>query len=308
MRKNLSIMTLAMMGTLLVVGPVLAEDLEGLLTQVGEEFGTAYASPFIEAFGPNQNSAMYQTAHIPWGGLKFGVGVKVMATHLDDSDKTFKRVLEDVDLGDYDPAFTGQTGDIIMEGPTVFGPTDVNGTITGYLHGIEVFKDETIPGLVETSFAPFLTPEIFVGGIFGLKGTLRYLPEMNMGDYGKTKYLGYGLQWSPNGLLPTFPIDVMVGFFSQDLTVGTLIDSTAKTYFLGVSKGVGIMTFYGGYAQEESEMTVTYVYEGDGSDVTFDASARQEDRFTLGATLGVLNVEMGLGDMTTYSAGIMFGF
>ena len=94
----------------------------------------------------------------------------------------------------------------------------------------------------------------------------------------------------------------------KELTVGTLIDSSAKTYFLGVSKDLGTVTLYGGYAQEESKMTVSYIYEADGSNVTFDASAKQEDRFTLGAALGVFNVEMGMGDMTTYSAGVMFGF
>jgi hypothetical protein len=38
---------------------------------------------------------------------------------------------------------------------------------------------------------------------------------------------------------------------------------------------------------------------------------RQESRFTIGLTLDILldlNLEAGFGDMTTYSAGLMFGF
>jgi len=308
MRKFLSVVTLLLMGAVLIAGPVQAEDLEDLLVQVGEDYGRAYASPLIEAFGPNQNSAQYQSAHIPWGGLVFGVGVKVMATHLNEGDQTFKTVLEDVDLGDYDPAYAGQTGDIVMQGPTLFGSTSEYGTVTGYLNGLPAFEMEALPGLIDSRFVPMATPEGSIGGIFGLKGTVRWFPEVQMSSYGKTKYFGYGLQWSPNGLLTNFPIDLMAGFFDQELKVGTLVDSTAKTFFLAASKDLGSITVFGGWAKEESEMTISYVYEGDGSVVTFNAAARQESRLTLGVALGALSVEMAHGDLTTYSAGLMFGF
>ena len=73
--------------------PVMAADdsLEDLLQQVGEDYAISYSSPFLYAFGPNQNSGMYQTAHIPWGGLTFGFGVKVMATHLNIADQSFSK-------------------------------------------------------------------------------------------------------------------------------------------------------------------------------------------------------------------------
>ncbi len=302
---------MVMVAMIFMVQPVMADSLEGLLEQVGQDYAISYSSPFLYAFGPNQNAGTYQTAKIPWGGITFGFGVKVMATKLNGTDKTFSKNIENVDLGDYDPAFAGQTGDVVMSGPTIFGDTNTNGTVTGYLHGIPVFRQETIPGLIETDFVPLATPEAYIGGIFGLKATFRYFPELDMSDYGKTKYLGYGLQWSPNGLIPTFPVDLMVGFFTQELKVGTLLETSAETIFIGASKDFSLLRIYGGFAKDKSDMKVAYEYLGDGSNVAFSVDGRQESHATIGVALNFLlgvNAEMNVGDMTTYSAGLMLGF
>jgi hypothetical protein len=286
------------------------DDLESLLEQVGEDYAVGYSSPFLYAFGPNQNSGMYQTANIPWTGLTFGFGVKAMAAHMSPDDQVFQSTLEDVDLGEFDSDFDGQMGNVVMGGPTIFGDTETNGTIVGYLHGMEVFRQETIPGLLETNFVPLVTPEANIGGIFGLKATVRYFPEVDMGEYGKTKYLGYGIQWNANGVLKNLPVDIMVGFFTQELKVGDLLDTSANTYFAGVSKDFSVATLYGGFAIEDSEMTVTYQEEGVDAQVDFTVDGIQDSRFTIGAAFNFilkLNVEMGIGEVNTYSAGLMFG-
>ncbi len=304
-----SLLSLALM--VVFVQPVLADDFQELLEQVGEDYATSYSSPFLYAFGPNQNSGMYQTASIPWAGLTFGAGVKVMATHLNDDDKTFSKNIENVDLGDFDPGFAGEMGTVIMSGPTVFGDTGTVGTVKGYLHGIEVFSQDAIPGLVESSFVPMFAPEAYVGGVLGLKATVRYFPEMQLSDYGKTKFFGYGLQWSPNHFFPTFPVDVMVGFFDQEMTVGSLLETNASTMYLAASKQFSLLTLYGGYAMDDSDMSVTYEYLEEGVDVRFDVEGRQDNHFTLGVALKFLlgiNLEVNAGDMTTYSGGLMFGF
>lgn len=318
-RRLASVALLVLFAVALVPGAyttALAADdnnLEELLEQVGEDYAVSYTSPFLYAFGPNQNSGMYQTASIPWTGLTFGFGVKVMAASLNSDDQTFRKVIHDVDLGDYDPDYAGQTGDIVMSGPTIFGNTDTNGTITGYVHGAPVFQQEGIPGLVETSLVPMFAPEAYIGGLYGLKFTIRYFPEIDLSDYGKTKYFGYGLQWNANGVLKDLPVDIMVGFFTQKLDVGTLMKTNASTYFAGVSKEFGILTAYGGLASESSDMEVAYTYI-DGMDtqaIGFKVDGKQKSRFTLGASInfGVnLYLEMGHGNLTTYSSGLMFGF
>lgn len=303
----LGLLSLVMLWT--TVQPAQAEDLEELLVQVGEKYAVGYSSPFIHAFGANQNAGMYQTAHIPWGGITFGFGVKVMATRLSDDDQTFSVNLENVELGDYDPAWAGYTGNVVMSGPTIFGDTDTNGHLTGYYNGLPVFDQETIPGLVDTKFVPLAAPEAYLGGVFGLKATVRYLPEVDLGDYGKTKFLGYGVQWSPNGLIEGLPVDLMVGFFTQELDVGSLIETNAKTYFLGASKKFSVLRVYGGFAKDESDMTVSYTEESTGTAIDFGVDGVQESHLTIGVGLPIgLNVEMNAGDLVTYSAGLMLGF
>lgn len=295
-----------------------AEDIDGLLTQVGEVYATAYSAPFLYTFGPNANSNMYSTAHIPWGGLTFGLGIKVMGTQINDTDKEFSVVIENVDLSAYDSSVPpGTIGTVYMSGPTIFGDTGTKGRVQGLANGVEWFNTATIPGLVESSWSPLVAPEAYVGGIIGLKLTVRYLPEMETSDIGKTKYWGYGLQWNVNGLFKNLPVDLMAGFFTQEIDVGSVYESTASSIFLGVSKDFTLLTVYGGVAKEDSSLDVAYDFEnptdpGSITPVSFSVDGIQDTRFTLGVTLDIfakLNVEAGFGDkMTTYSAGLMFGF
>ena len=299
-----------------LAGPAAAEDLEELLTQVGEDYAVAYSSPFLFSYGPNVSGNLYSTAHIPWTGLVFGIGVKAMGTQINESDQVFSKVIENVDLGAYDAALAGQTGDVLLSGPTIFGSTSTNGTVQGFVSGVEVFSAETIPGLVDTRWSPMVTPEAYIGGMAGLKLTVRYLPEIDTGDFGKTKYFGYGLSWNANGVLKNLPVDVMAGFFRQSIDVGDIYESTATSMFVAASKSYTLMTVYGGFALEDSEMDVSYLFEHPtdpalNSQVDFTVDGLQDSRFTLGATLDFiakLNLEVGVGSkMTTYSAGLMFG-
>ncbi|MCP4571370.1 MAG: hypothetical protein GY838_03390 [bacterium] len=311
MRLRFLSVLLVSLPVLVVAGGAVAQDLEELLVQVGEEYATGYTAPFLHGFGANQNANLYSTAHIPWNGLTFGVGVKVMGTHLNEDDQTFRKVIRNVDLGDFDPALAGITGDVVLSGPTIFGNADTPGRLQGYVGGMEVINQPTITGLLDTRFVPLVTPEFYAGGIAGFKAVVRWFPEMELGDYGKTSYMGYGLQWNANGVLQTLPVNVMVGFFSQKLEVGTLLESTGSSYHLVVSKDFPAFTAYGGYALESSEMDISYTEETSGTTIAFTTEGVQDNRLTLGVTLDILmklNLEMGHGKLTTYSAGLMFGF
>jgi hypothetical protein len=304
-------------GVLGTADRAVAENLNELLSQVGEEYAIAYSSPFLYSFGPNANANMYSTAHIPWGGITFGLGIKAMGTKINDADRTFSKVVHDVDVSQYYSSIApGTLGDVHLSGPTIFGDTKTNGMARVYVNGILAFEAETIPGLVDSEWSPFATPEFYIGGVVGLKLTVRYLPEIDTGDYGKTKYLGYGLQWNANGVLKNLPLDLMAGFFTQQINVGSIYESTASSFFVGASKGFSVLTAYGGFALESSELDVSYVFDEPGdlggtSQVDFTVEGLQDTRFTLGVTLNILlkfNLEAGFGnEMTTYSAGLMFG-
>jgi hypothetical protein len=298
---------------LLIVQPVAAQDLEDLLTQVGQSYAEAYTEPLINAFGANQNTGLYHTAQIPGSGLTFTIALKASGTYLAEEDQTFRRVLRDVDLSDYldpgDPGY-GEVGDVVFEGPTVFGDTERVGTATAYVNGVPVYQVDTIPGLVDTRWVPFLTPHFEVGGVVGLKASLRWLPSINIDNYGKTKYLGLGINWSPNFLLdPTFPVQLMVGYFTQELDLGTTVQTEANSLYAAASRQFGLADVYAGLHWEKSEMTVDYTEEETGVRVNYTDEGVMTSRFNVGATfnLGVkLNAEMGIGKMVVYSVGIMF--
>lgn len=297
----------------LAATPAAADELEGLLEDVTGQYAQAYLAPFTHSFGPNLNGGIFHTAAIPRSRLTIDFGVKVTATHLAEQDQSFQKVIEVDDLGDYDLAYAGQPGVIVMSGPTIFGDDEELGSVAGYVNGIEVFSQDTIEGLVDTRYSPMVVPQASVGGVAGLRATVRWLPEVDLGDIGKTKVFGYGLQWSPNSVAPTLPVDVMVGFFNQTVEIGSLIETDASSMFVAASKSFALATVYAGYAMEDSETDIAYTYdpEGEDSTVAFTVEGTQESRITVGATLNVLaklNLEMGHGDLTTYTAGLMFGF
>lgn len=308
----------------LLVLPVVsqgAESLEDLLTQVGEEYAIAYSSPFLYAFGPSMNSGMYHTADIPLAGLNIGVNIRAMAARLHQDDQSFRRVMAVDDLHVYDSTIPeGTSGTIVMQGPTIFGNTDAEGTITGYVNGVPVFEDETIAGLVDTRFVPMVTPEFALGSVYGLKAVVRWLPTVDIDDYGDFKYLGYGLQWNAGQILQNLPVDLLVGFAKQKLEVGTLVETNASSFFAAVSKQYSILTGYAGFALESSDMTVAYEYEHEDPDnpgtqitdaISFEVDGIQDSRLTVGATVNLglkLTAEVAHGKMTTFSGGLIMGF
>ena len=298
----------------LLAAPAAAQSLEELLSEVGQPYAEAYTEPLVHAFGANQNTGLYSTARIPADKLSFSIGVKFQGTYLNENDQTFRRVIENVPLGDYLPPGhpnAGDTGDIVLEGPTAFGSPDEFGTATAYVNGLPVYQVEGIEGIVDTRWVPLFAPEVSVGGLFGVKGTIRWLPEIEISDLGKTKYLGGGLQWSPNFLLsPDFPVDVMAGFFIQSIDLGTVVQTDATSLFAAASRQFGVATVYGGFAWESSTMKVDYTEQATGQRVTFEKDGRMSGRFTLGATANIgvkLNGEIGIGNMVVYNVGIMFG-
>jgi len=115
----------------------------------------------------------------------------------------------------------------------------------------------------------------------------------------------------------TCALPILVGFFTQEMDVGSVYQSKANSYFIAASKKFTRLTVYTGFAKEDSELDVGYefIHPTDptlNTDVSFLVEGSQESRFTVGATLNVfvnLNLEVAFGDkLTTYSAGLMLGF
>jgi len=295
------------------------QDLQNLLEDVGVEYAQGYLAPLIQTLGVNQNSGLYTTARVPRGKLTFSFGIKVMGSRLADADSAFSRVL-DVTLDETygvnpgDPGY-GEQGVVEMSGPTVFGNDGRMGTIRAYYLGALVAEQDGIEGLIDTRWSPLVMPEVSVGGIGGLRATVRWLPEIDAGDAGKIKLWGWGLQYNLTSAMPKPPVDVMVGFFKQSLDVGDVIETDATSWFLAASKTFSVLTLYGGASKESSDFTAHYTWaRSDGTEVpvSFDVEGAQKNRYTLGASLGIgvrLSADVSFGgEITTYTGGLGFGF
>lgn len=298
------------------------EGLQDLLEEIGGEYAEAYLAPLAQTFGVNQVTALYTTAAIPRQGVTVSIGVKAMNTRLKAADQVFAREFtatldESYGVLPGHPAY-GQTGTIRIAGPTVFGDDDQAGTVQAFHEGALVAEREGIEGAVKTRDVPLAVPELTVGGILGLRATLRWLPTIDAGDdIGEIKLLGYGVQANVNQWLAPLPVDVMVGFFRQSLEVGDALDADASSLYLAASKPFGLLTVYGGAAKESSDLEVDYTYvDRDDPGLTFPVrfaiEGAQESRFTLGVALQIgatLSAEVNRGsEWTTYGAGLAFGF
>jgi hypothetical protein len=286
------------------------DDLTSLLEQVGQQYAEAYLAPLTNAMGANQNAALYHTAHIPNTGLVFGIALKFMGSYMSEDDQTFRQVFDVDDMSQYIDGAPAEPGTIVMDGPSVIGDTNTKGTITGYVNGLPVGQQEGIEGLVDTRWVPLAAPEAYIGGIAGAKLTVRWLPEIDLDNYGKTKYFGWGLQFSPNHFMPTLPLDLAVGFFTQQIDAGTIVKTDANSIFLAASKNYGMATLYGGFAREEGKMKVSYTEESTDAAIDFEVKSVMRGRFTVGATLNIgakLYAEAGFGNLSVYSAGLVFG-
>jgi len=309
----------------LVLGavPALAQDddggdLEALLEDVGEQYARGYLAPLVTGMGANQNSALFHTAAIPGTRFTLTFGLKAMGTKLDEAAKTFQTAapvyLDErygIEFGD--PGYH-QTGTLVMSGPSVFGSEDETGTITAYYAGLPVYTAEGIESLVDLDYVPLVMPQASVGGVMGLQATVRWLPDIDAGDVGKIKLWGFGLSASANYWLPMLPVDVSVGYFKQSLDVGEYVATDAKSMYVAASRKFALATVYGALSKESSSMDVAYTYTNSmdvEEEVDFSVDGIQDSRLTLGATLNLglkLNAEAGFGDVTTYSAGLLFGF
>ncbi|MBT3317007.1 hypothetical protein HN388_03420 [bacterium] len=297
-----------------------AQGFDEAIEQVGLEYAREYTRPLIDAFGINQNSALFTTANIPVANIQFSFGLKMMNTQLEDSDQQFdvyKSVTLDESYGvnEGDDGY-GESGVIWMHGPTVFGSETDTGELVAIYGGVPVASEQTISGVIETKNIPMMIPEFTIGGVSGLRGVLRWLPEIDGGDIGKIGYSGFGVQYGVNNLFTTvLPVDVMVGFFKQSLTIGDSANAEATSYHVAVSREFGPLTGYAGYAYESSSVDISYTLVDDETksenQIDFAADGVQTSRTTFGATLNFglkLNAEASFGERTNLSGGILFGF
>ena len=92
---------------------------------------------------------------------------------------------------------------------TLFGPTDPV-EVTGDAGTVYVF-----PGGLNVSMLPFAVPQLTLGSVFGTDLTVRYFAYSTNEDIGKLNLFSWGLRHSISQYVPVLPLDLAVGFYSQ---------------------------------------------------------------------------------------------
>lgn len=335
------------------------EDLQAVMEKLARDAGKAYVAPMTSGFGVNLNSGWFHRApSAKTFGFDLEFGVVAMATLFREENKMFSSSgefqfdFDQADLlaqqawqsagspasptqNDVRTAIINQIFRVSFDGPTVIGrETDsLHVVFPGKQINVNSFNFNLpaqsftlgVTGLLEEAPAlPLAAPQLTIGTIFGTQFTFRYLPEIKIDDQiGNFKYFGFGIQHNPMiwlGGEDVLPFDVAVGYFTQSMHVGSLMEAKATAFGLNTSIRLGWgflnITPYAGFMLESSSISFAYDYSINDSGnnpvqqrVTFDAEGENTSRATFGASIKILfinvNADINLGKYKAFSGGIM---
>jgi len=169
---------------------------------------------------------------------------------------------------------------------------------------------------------PLAAPQLTIGTLAGTNLSLRYLPETELTpEIGSLKYLGWGIQHNPAVWIPfPIPVDAALAFYTQSMDIGDIIETSATTFGLNVSKRLGWKLFsvtpYLGASMESSEMKFHYTYATGATQpgvpaemqVKFNVEGKNSTRFTGGLNfrLAILNInfDYNLAKYPSATAGV----
>jgi len=227
-----------------------------------------------------------------------------------------------------------------MSGATIIGSSEENVQIKvqGKTYTVNVLgvdqnyeiEDQTVElpvagfkELADISFMPLITPQFTLGTVFGTTATFRWLPKVILqDDLGEFTYFGFGIQHNPQVFFPQpLPVDLAVGFFTQQMDIGTLFTTKTTSFGITASKQFGIRIFnvtpYAGFMFEDAKMRVKYDFlvdlPGGGQEtipVDFELDAKNKNRLTLGVNIMLLifnlNADYNIGQYNSFSVGLHF--
>ncbi|MDP8220631.1 MAG: hypothetical protein P9X26_04750 [Candidatus Stygibacter frigidus] len=331
-----------------------AEGLDATLERLSGNSAQAYVGPIVSSFGSDLNGGWFhKSPKDKFIGLDFEIGVVAMGTFFGDEDDYFSttgtfrfnrtqasQMTEDVDpsVRNYViDAIMQQDFEVIMQGPTVVGPSDehvevifpgqdVNYVGPGGVSGSAFVGEENITteitGLLdELPAMPLAAPQVSIGTFFGTMLTARFIPAYDVPDLGEISYLGLGLQHNIKAWLPLpIPVDISLAAYIQTLKLGEYVTAKGFTSGLTVSKTFGPRMFsitpYAGYMLESSNMEFSYEFQADPDlapiNIDFKADGKNKSRLTLGSSfrLGIvnLNADYNIGDYNSVTVGLAFAF
>ncbi len=298
-----------------------SDELGDALSSIGKTYAQNYARPVTDALGADLNAGLFRTAEVGGEGIVPVIDIYVGATAIgaftSGSETAFQLDQEQVSTGS--GTFTLEYPDRDL--PTVFGDEDISRQAEIFDNeGDKVGDVDLPPGLLNTSIAPLIVPQVGVGTAFGTDAQLRYLPETSIGDYGSVSLFGLSVRHSLSQYIPLSPVNLAVQgtwqslslFGTEDPNSGEIVSASGWALNAQISKSVPVapVTFYGGVQYEQFGADVDYTFQAAdrSSRISFSQDASNNVRALAGVsvTLAIiqLNVDYALSSNNTVSAGV----
>jgi uncharacterized protein DUF6588 len=274
--------------------------LESAIDQYTATTVKGYIQPLADVLVANL-SLGYVVNAAPSGRLSFGFEIVSMAATIGDNLRTYS--------ANTPPGFTPST----VQTPTVFGgsaPT-VNGPVPGATY-------RGADGVYTSQYFPSAAPQIRVGGLFGTEVAVRYvsstlIPVIDENDFPELRLFGVGIQHSLSRYVP-LPVDVSIAASFNSLTFGDIVDLHSNAIGVNVGRSLGVVGVSFGVQSEGGAMNLKYTSNDPNApgsvDVNLDVARTVRFRGGAALNLGFLKLfgDAAFGDITSYAAGLRFGF
>lgn len=358
MKKNYLIFFLSIIILILFVTKTQAQDdLEKTLSKLSSTVGKAYVNPVISAFGSNLNSGWVSI--LPSATkLGFHLDVKVigMGSFFSDDVKRFnaasdfyfsssqaEQILQASNINTNHPAYstlktelTKTTFSVNFSGPTIVGSkneglkvkfpgkTISTGGQSYTLSPYELSIPEVKGFLNDLKIFPTAAVQATIGTVAGTNVSVRYFPSVNIEDMGKFSFWGIGAIHNPGAWLKNpLPLDIGIGYFTQQMKVGDIFESDASQFGLYIGKTIGAIISispYAGLTFESSKTIVRYDYNSNqtvngvpvpSTRVEFTLEGENSTAFLVGLNIKLvainINADYKVAKTKTASAGISVG-
>ena len=286
-----------------VAAPARAQSgLESVISQFSGAAIQGYIRPLAEALVGNLSVGYVNSTS---AGRKFSLSVELigMTAAISETMRTYTAATPN--------GFQPST----VQAPTIFG-----GAATAVDHStIPGLSYRPSDGLVDAEYFPTLGPQIRLGGLLGTELVVRYassamVPVLEEEDFPDLSILGIGVQHSISQYIKGLPLDVSIGGSVNTLKFGDIVDLRSTSFGLNVGKSFGVLGVSGGLQSDGGTMNLTYTStdpNGAGS-VDVDVEVERSMRFRAGASMSLaffrLFADAAFGDVTSYAAGLRFGF
>ena len=297
------------------------------LEQFGIDNGKGYIKPFVNAYGTNFNSGLYNTAKV-LKPFRFGLNINMMLAFVPTEDKMFMPTRPDLSM-----EYNSETYFLYEN------PTDETATVFGK-DGVTILPNldlETIPGLDTSNLeidlpnganlpaVPLMVPQFNVGLPAGNELMIRGFPKYEISkDIGDVGFWGVGLKHSVSQYIPLVPIDIAVQGVYQTLYVGDIIKLNNLAFNAEISKRLLMWTLYGGLGFEQTKLKADYeteimvynevsnAFAAEPLDIDFEIDGDNNFRTTIGIRYSLLLLKLyadyTMSKYSVFNAGIGISF